>query len=87
MIDQNLLNITENKVQTTIYPNPATDFVHVTGKGITEVKVFDLTGRLVRQVLGESDELEINMKDCESGVYMVQVINKDNSSVHRIVKK
>jgi len=79
--------ISETKNCTTIYPNPVTDFVHVTGKDITEVKVFDLTGRLVRQVLGESDDLEINMKDCESGVYIVQVVNKESSSVQPIVKK
>ncbi len=87
MIDQNLLNITENKVQTVIYPNPVTDFVNVKGNGTAEVRVFDLTGRLVKHSFKGSDELSISMKDCESGVYIVQVVNKESSSVQPIVKK
>ena len=71
----------------TIYPNPVTDFINVKGNGTAEVKVYDLTGRLVKQAVKESDELSISMKDCESGVYIIQVVSKESSSTQRIVKR
>jgi len=71
----------------TIYPNPVTDFINVKGKGTAEVKVYDLTGRLVKQAVKESDELSISMKDCESGVYIIQVVSKESSNTQRIVKR
>ena len=86
-LDYTPTGISETKNCTTIYPNPVTDFVHVTGEDITEVKVFDLTGRLIKQSFGDDNELEISMRDCESGVYIIQVVSKDNSTIHRIVKK
>jgi len=79
--------ISEANNCTTIYPNPVTDFINVKGRGTADVKVYDLTGRLVKQALKESDELSISMKDCESGVYIVQIINGNESTAQRIVKK
>ena len=87
--DKDLVDGVEDNVcsNITIYPNPVTDFINVKGNGTAEVKVYDLTGRLVKQAVKESDELSISMKDCESGVYIIQVVSKESSSVHRIVKE
>ncbi len=86
-IDYTPTGISETNNCTSIYPNPVTDFINVKGNGTAEVKVYDLTGRLVKQAVKESDELSISMKDCESGVYIIQVVSKESSSTQRIVKR
>ena len=77
----------EDNSSVALYPNPTSDVVRVKGYGISEVKVFDLTGRLVTHTLADGNEAVIDLKDCESGVYMAQIINVNGSIVRRIVKK
>ena len=65
----------ENEVNFSIYPNPASDFVKIsstTGQP-SVVKVYNCLGMLVEEIEMNSEEMEINVSDYNSGVYFVEV--------------
>ncbi|MBN2746433.1 MAG: T9SS type A sorting domain-containing protein [Bacteroidales bacterium] len=66
----------------TIFPNPASDFVIIKPKTLVEklqVQIYDITGKLVdSQWSNRSDFYMINLKNLESGVYMLQIFSSCN---------
>lgn len=57
-----------------IYPNPASDFIHLNSEvPIQNVQVFDATGRLIRQSKNMS---EIFVGDLEQGTYFIRPISE-----------
>ena len=69
-----------------IYPNPAEDFVKVTGSRISSVKVYNYLGILIDEIEANSDELEINISSYNSGVYFVEIKTDKENSIIRIIK-
>jgi predicted extracellular nuclease len=79
------LSANENKkpVDVRVYPNPVTDggFLTVeTNETIARVEIFDLTGKLVStQLRGVNAEIgRINLKDLNTGVYILNVYMTNN---------
>ena len=62
-----------------IYPNPAKSFfaIHSTAsaKAPIELKIFDLTGRVVKALRISAPEVKINIKGVNPGVYFLQLKN------------
>jgi len=63
-----------------IFPNPVNDFFyfHKNHYGISDyyLKLYDLSGKLVRSYQGENDYLRIeNIKDLKSGIYILKYIS------------
>src|SRR5690606_21449941 len=70
------------------YPNPVSDDLTIVYNDIiTQVDVYDLNGRLVKQQVFESETVQINLSTLTSGTYMVNVKTKENSQFIKIVKK
>lgn len=70
-----------------IYPNPTTDFVHVTlisKSKIEDIEVYDTAGRLVLKTKPESDK--IDLRSLPAGVYMISFKNSDIKPI-KIIKK
>ena len=68
----NLKPQTSNSVS--IYPNPAKDFVSVECKGAKELMIVDYLGRVVFQSTSIRQQLTVNTKQFNKGVYIVKVI-------------
>jgi hypothetical protein len=76
-----------------LYPNPATDILHVELSGDQheelELKILDLTGRSVfekRYNIPDSDrEIELNTKLFTPGIYLLRIRSNNFSITHRIV--
>ncbi|MEZ5045865.1 MAG: fibronectin type III domain-containing protein [Chitinophagaceae bacterium] len=70
----------------TVYPNPVRNILNVevtaTAKENTTVKVFDMSGRLVKQLQANTEvgvnNLSIDLSDVSNGLYSVQVYANDN---------
>ncbi len=73
-----------------IFPNPTSDIlkVELPKAGPTKLTVWSLQGRILfdREVLS-STKLEIDMRLWSPGVYLLQVIEKDDISTQRIIKR
>ncbi|MBR4146309.1 MAG: T9SS type A sorting domain-containing protein [Bacteroidales bacterium] len=63
------------KVQ--VYPNPATDIVHIQGVDVAEVQVFNTLGQLVKTVRGTN---VVNVGDLPAGTYLLR-ISTDSASL------
>jgi hypothetical protein len=86
------IGIAENNAKTTtkIFPNPTVETVNAStavGEGtITEVAIFDNTGRLVKQVTNlRNQEYTLNVKGLSKGVYQMQVSTTLGKSSHKLV--
>jgi hypothetical protein len=73
----------QNKLDShfTISPNPATDYIIISGSGLKEnvdIKMFDANGKLVKKLIRQSflnnNNLRLSVDDLTSGIYFVQII-------------
>jgi hypothetical protein len=72
---------------TTVYPNPATDFLHLSGvKGLGLLTISDLNGRtwLKKQVI---DNEVISVSTLQNGLYILNLVTIDDIKTLKIVKK
>ncbi|MQP23619.1 T9SS type A sorting domain-containing protein [Flavobacterium sp. LMO8] len=77
-------NPIENRIA--IYPNPASDYLIVSGlEGTSKVEIFTITGQLVKRQ-DFDNEIQINL-DLISGMYLVKVTNGLQSTTKKIVIK
>ncbi len=74
----------ENKVA--VYPNPASDYLIVSGlEGTSKVEIYTVTGQLVQT---ENFENETRIKlDLNTGMYLVNVTNGVQNSTKKIIVK
>ena len=81
------INEIENKFE--IYPNPANDYIKLSAVGyqLSAVKIYNYLGILVDEIKTNSDELEINVSNYNSGVYFVEINTDKENSIIRIIKK
>lgn len=78
------VNAAANAAQATLYPNPASDLVHIRYNGKGNVRVYDLTGKmlLTQQLTGAGTETRIDVRHLTPGVYMYQIEGE-----HQIVER
>lgn len=79
-----------------IYPNPTRDVLNIELSAVenasTVVKVFDMSGRLVKQIQANTEKgtnnLVIDLKDVTNGIYTVQVLeNGKLTNVTKVTKQ
>ncbi|WP_167615964.1 T9SS type A sorting domain-containing protein [Maribellus sediminis] len=69
-----------------IYPNPTDDFVTISGLSgeATQIRVFNVTGQLVRQVESAAPELKIYLGDQSPGVYYIRA---GDTGIGKVIRK
>ena len=65
-------SVKEDEVSTTLYPNPANDFVTLKGESLGTVRVFNVMGQQVEEFEANGSELRINTASYEDGLYVVK---------------
>lgn len=70
-----------------IYPNPATDIVHLDLPINSKVHVFDNTGRKVISVTSNQALHEIDVSDLQQGIYFVRIENEGQYASRSFVKR
>ena len=77
------LSLDENILYTSIYPNPASNYVYVNSDKDLEVIVFNLLGQqVIREFLAD----KIDISCLEKGTYIINLIDGINTSSHKIIK-
>jgi hypothetical protein len=70
----------EQSAEITMYPNPANSYVFLNSdEVISNVKLFDMTGRMVHQIQANSNQITLHTDHLNRGVYNLLI----NSSIHR----
>ena len=71
-----------------VFPNPSNGNVHVCAESqpVSEVQVFDMSGRMLfRKVVGEK-EFSVDLSDYKSGIYMLRMVTGNGIETRKIVK-
>ena len=78
------INEIENNFE--IYPNPTKDFVKITGSHISTVKIYNYLGILVKEIEANSNEIEIEVSNYNSGIYFIEINTENGNNIKRIIK-
>ena len=79
--------IEENLASCKIYPNPLSSLMKVeANQTVNGVRIYDLSGRLVKEETISGKSITLNLSDLQNGAYLLQLDYGDHSSFHRIVK-
>ena len=82
-------DIDKQKTSISIYPNPASDFLHIKSeKSISEVSIFDSTGKQISRIKEKNSEAKIPVHYLNSGIYLIQIKNSEGIvSKQKFIKK
>ena len=93
LLIQSTISVVEvdNFANIDIFPNPATQYVTVRNNApslaMTTVCVFDINGRLVKNLKVDGNEARIELQDCSNGTYFVKIFAEDKViATSKIVK-
>jgi len=77
-----------NKKSIVLYPNPTSDFINFSLKGLadTPINIIDVNGRIVLQTTISSND-NINVSSLQSGVYFVNLEVEGQSLSYKFVKR
>ena len=76
-------SVDENEASVTLYPNPANDFVTLSGENLGTVRVFNVMGQRVEEFEANGSELRINTTGYDNGVYFVKT---DETTLRFVVR-
>ena len=69
-------SVDENEASTTLFPNPANDFVTLKGEDLGTVRIYNALGQVVDEFEAHGEELNINTVGYGNGVYVVKMYEK-----------
>ena len=73
------INESANENTMILYPNPATHVVTVNANGLTDIRLLDVSGRLLMQVPTNGTQTDIDVSGIPAGVYFVQGLTEDGA--------
>lgn len=86
MIDVSGVGVEDFTLETTIYPNPATDLINInTTDNVQRVEIFNMQGQLVKVETGEV--ASVSVKELANGFYTLKLTTDNGTSMHKIIKK
>ncbi len=65
-----------------IYPNPASDILNIQGMDVASVRIYNLTGQLIKEVY---DTSVINVSDVEPGSYALIVSDRTDNTARKMI--
>ena len=78
--------VAEEATGPNIFPNPAQDHIQINANGLSQVQLFDITGRLLRTVPSNDNTLQMDLNGLKPGVYFINATSTSGSSTHKIIK-
>jgi hypothetical protein len=73
-----------------IWPNPVTDMVYI--RMPYEITSFDaglysLSGKLIKTIKSTSSDLDLDMSEYNSGIYVLKIVSADKTFEHKLIKR
>ncbi len=75
------------KQNISVFPNPATDYINVKGIANSNIKINDITGKIVYSKNNSSEKEQINISHLKSGVYFITIENNDEFFSKKLIVK
>jgi hypothetical protein len=71
-----------------VYPNPATNYLHISGlQGTTTLRLMDSAGRMLQRLETTSSSETILLTSQKPGLYLLSVESASRRTVHKIIRK
>ena len=73
--------------QFTLYPNPTQGIVSLKVENMTirEVEVYDIFGKMIYSQTAVENELQLDLTQNQTGVYLVKITSENNRSITKKV--
>ncbi|MFD2909476.1 T9SS type A sorting domain-containing protein [Flavobacterium ardleyense] len=81
----NLGNNTNNLARISVYPNPTTDLFYVNSVNDLKVKIYDLSGKMLKYV--NSSKEAIDVSDFSNGLYLIELAGENQKQIIKLIKK
>ena len=75
--------VNDNAISVSLFPNPANDYVTLSGENLGTVRVYNALGQKVEEFESNGNELRINTTGYENGVYFVKT---DETTLRFVVR-
>ena len=69
-----------------VYPNPAQNFLNISGNGAFEYSLINSLGQVVVSGVANGNE-QLNLSNMNSGLYFVKVVSNGNAEIHKVILK
>ncbi len=86
-LDDDSTPVIQPEVEFVIYPNPVADAFIILGEGQMEVSVFDLSGRKRIEHFDYRSGDRFDVRELESGMYIIQIKTNNKTGFYRLLKK
>ena len=81
----NLLNVDRySKQKALIYPNPTTGIINIGNMNLTEIAIFDTSGKKIKAM---APQAQLDLSDISKGIYLMKLVSADAILVEKIVIK
>jgi hypothetical protein len=78
--------VSVEEITLSTYPNPAVEVLTVQSTAeLTQVRLFDMTGRMVRTELVNTTQFDMNVSDLASGIYILTAVATDGTNLKQNV--
>ncbi len=81
------LGLIENKIEFTVFPNPASDIITVNSSNLltAEISIISFTGQVVKTIIPtQNDSVQIDVNGISKGSYLLQVKSNEGISIKKI---
>ena len=79
--------VIENHQNISVFPNPASDFVTIEAKGLQQVTLFDMSGRMLNSISVIDDKQQLDLRGLPAGTYFIMLTTETGSKTQSIIKK
>lgn len=77
----------EKEMKVSIYPNPAGDYLYISGEDLTgaRIQIINLMGAIQMEELSKSDNTHLTLEDVSDGLYIIRIIKESREYHNRII--
>lgn len=79
------INLLNSNPGIKVFPNPTNGKFAIESEGIEKIKVYNFVGELIKELSGNNKN-EIDLSDCEPGIYLVKIITQYGFTMRKIIK-
>ena len=70
-----------------VYPNPTESLIYIQSPKESKIKLLDLNGRVISEVIQTQSETTLDLLYLAKGVYLIEITTNNGSHKERIIKK
>lgn len=85
---ENGITLFDSNSELVVFPNPATDKINISyPESIEQIEVRDMLGRLIQHESVQGEQVELNIENLSSGLYLLKINTKGNTISKKFIKK